>query len=105
MTIDEYAGWVATVAGVAAFPPNDNLLTRGLGLAGEAGEVADEPKKPLRDGRSDTGRFTEELGDVIYYWARLCVASGHKPSTLLAKGREKIVRRVATTASTPPDNS
>ena len=33
------------------------------------------------------------------YWACLCVASGQKPSALLEKSHEKIMRRVATTAS------
>jgi len=33
------------------------------------------------------------------YWACLCVASGQKPSALLEKSHEKIMRRVATIAS------
>jgi NTP pyrophosphatase (non-canonical NTP hydrolase) len=102
MTIDEYADWAATIAGVAAFPPNDKLSYLGLGLAGEAGEVANHIKKLLRDGKLETGRFTEELGDVIYYWACLCVASGQKPSAMLAGSYEKIVRRLAAVA--PPNN-
>jgi|SRR6516165_9796651 NTP pyrophosphatase (non-canonical NTP hydrolase) len=102
MTIDEYADWAATIGGVAAFPSNDKLSYLGLGLAGEAGEVANHIKKLLRDGKLETGRFTEELGDVIYYWACLCVASGQKPSAMLAGSYEKIVRRLATVA--PPNN-
>jgi NTP pyrophosphatase (non-canonical NTP hydrolase) len=102
MTIDEYADWAATIAGVAAFVSNDKFAYLGLGLAGEAGEVAGHTKKLLRDGELDTAKFAEELGDVIYYWACLCVASGQKPSALLAKSREKIARRVAMAAS--PDN-
>jgi len=99
MTIDEYADWAATVAQVTASPSNDKLSYLGLGLAGEAGEVADHIKKLLRDGGLDAERFTEELGDLIYYWACLCVASGQKPSALLAKSREKIMHRVGTTGS------
>jgi hypothetical protein len=37
----------------------------------------------------------DELGDVVYYWACLCVASGRKPSEVLAASRSKIVRRIA----------
>jgi NTP pyrophosphatase (non-canonical NTP hydrolase) len=98
MTIDEYADWAADVAGIGPLPSNDKFSYLGLGLAGEAGEVADQIKKLLRDGGLDTRRFTEELGDVIYYWACLCVASGQRPSALLAESREKIVHRLATTA-------
>jgi hypothetical protein len=36
----------------------------------------------------------EELGDVIYCWACLCVALGQKPSELLADSRAKIVGRL-----------
>ncbi|MGJ5029068.1 nucleoside triphosphate pyrophosphohydrolase family protein [Bradyrhizobium sp. HKCCYLS2038] len=101
MTIDEYADWAAGVAGVEPAPSTDKLSYLGLGLVGETGEVADHIKKLLRDGGLDSDGFTEELGDVIYYWACLCVASGQKPSALLAKSREKIAHRIANTA--PPN--
>lgn len=42
-----------------------------LGLAGEAGEVADKRKKRLRDGAAGPTRedMIEELGDVLWYAA------------------------------------
>ena len=53
----------------------------GLGLAGEAGEVADHVKKLLRDddGRLSDSRaedMAEELGDVLWYAARLASVAG-----------------------------
>ena len=53
------------------------LCYTGLGLAGEAGEVANQIKKILRD---DGGQVTpqrrekllSELGDVAWYFVRLC---------------------------------
>jgi NTP pyrophosphatase (non-canonical NTP hydrolase) len=50
-----------------------------LGLAGEAGELLTEYKKLLRDGTSHTqfsDRFTEELGDVLWYLANLATKFG-----------------------------
>lgn len=49
-----------------------------LGVAGEAGEVAEQIKKLLRD---DDGNLTsereakikKEIGDVLWYLARMCV--------------------------------
>jgi NTP pyrophosphatase (non-canonical NTP hydrolase) len=96
MTIDDYADWAAKVAGVSAEPATERLAYLGLGLAAEAGEVADHVKKLLRDGSLDRAAMIEELGDVIYYWACLCVASGRKPSELLAASRARIERKVAT---------
>ena len=41
MTIDEYADWAAVVANVTERPTNERFSYLGLGLAAEAGEVAD----------------------------------------------------------------
>jgi NTP pyrophosphatase (non-canonical NTP hydrolase) len=75
MTIDDYAEWAATVAKVTADPGSEKFSYLGLGLSAESGEVADLIKKLLRDGTLDRAALIEELGDVIYYWCCLCVAS------------------------------
>jgi NTP pyrophosphatase (non-canonical NTP hydrolase) len=97
MTIDEYAEWAARIAKISRPPAMERLCYLGLGLAAEAGEVADYIKKLLRDGTIDEPAMIEELGDVIYYWACLCAASGRKPSDVLAASRSKIERKVAST--------
>ena len=58
-----------------------NVLYPTLGLSGEAGEVADQVKRVLRD---DGGTLTDarrqriagELGDVLWYAARLAEELG-----------------------------
>lgn len=50
-----------------------------LGLAGEAGSVATEYKKKLRDGAAHTAwkaRMREELGDLLWYTATLATKLG-----------------------------
>jgi NTP pyrophosphatase (non-canonical NTP hydrolase) len=50
-----------------------------LGLAGEAGSVATEYKKLLRDGTAHTAwkaRIREELGDLLWYTATLATTFG-----------------------------
>ena len=95
MTIDDYANWAASVAGISAKPTAEQLSYLGLGLAAESGEVADHIKKLLRDGRLDQAALIDELGDVVYYWACLCAASGKKPSDVLAANQSKINRKIA----------
>jgi NTP pyrophosphatase (non-canonical NTP hydrolase) len=95
MTIDEYAAWAATL-GSAPLSANQQMLSYlGLGLAGEAGEVADRLKKFLRDGAWDPDGLAEELGDVIYFWACLCLVAGKQPSEVLEASRRKIELRAA----------
>lgn len=57
----------------AEISPRDAALLRGaVGLAGEAGEVADAIKKVVFHGHElDTGRLAAELGDVLWYVAVL----------------------------------
>ena len=95
MTINEYADWAATIAKVAENPSTERWSYLGLGLAAESGEVADHIKKLLRDDKLDRDALAGELGDAIYYWACLCVASGRKPSEILEASRAKIEQRVA----------
>lgn len=42
-----------------------------LGLTGESGEVAEKIKKFLRDGVFETALVAKELGDVLWYVARM----------------------------------
>ena len=99
MTIDEYAAWAASIAKVDEHPSNERLSYLGLGLAGEAGEVAEHIKKLLRDDWLDKAGLVEELGDVIYYWACLCAATGQQPSELLKASAAKIRRRISEPSS------
>ena len=60
----------------AIYPPQHKLIYPALGMAGEAGEVANKVKKLIRDGpenrpptwREDIGY---EIGDVIWYCSEL----------------------------------
>lgn len=46
-----------------------------IGLVGEAGEIANKVKKLIRDGDSPDKRqeIRAEIGDVLWYLARLCI--------------------------------
>ena len=102
MDIDDYVAWAAKTARISAGGTRDRELLSylGLGLAGEAGEVADHVKKLLRDGESAwrPEHVADELGDLIYYWAAFCAAIGRSPGDVLAASRAKIEARIAVKA-------
>ena len=79
MNFDEYQREARTTA---QYPDmGKNIYYPTLGLAGEAGEVAEKIKKLMRD---DHGVLTperraglkKELGDVLWYVAALCSELG-----------------------------
>jgi NTP pyrophosphatase (non-canonical NTP hydrolase) len=98
MDIDKYVEWARSVGPekTASDASETHLASLALGLLGDAGEVADLVKRRLRDGSLDRDRLALELGDVLYYWARLCAVSGAVPSELLERSRRAIEARQAT---------
>lgn len=94
-----YARWAAGIVTDIGTTDHERLAYLGLGLASEAGEVADVIKRRARDGRLDAAALADELGDVVYYWACLCAAIDRSPDEVLAASRAKIAVRLATGAA------
>ena len=74
MTLSSYQ---KAASGTAIYPTQHAITYPALGLAGEAGEVANKVKKLIRDGpenRPPTWRedIASEIGDVLWYIAALC---------------------------------
>ena len=78
----------------AIFPEEVALSYLTLGLAGEAGEVANKIKKVLRDGRSTDG-IAAELGDVLWYIAVLAHHLGEDLNTIAGANLYKLSKRAA----------
>lgn len=96
MTLDDFGVWAESIHSKATSGGRDRLLSYlGLGLSSEAGEVATEIKKLIRDGSLDEARCAEELGDVMYHWIRLCRLLGRRPEDIFAATRAKIDAKVA----------
>src|SRR5688572_10684686 len=74
------------------------LMYVGLGLAGEAGEIANQVKTIARD---DSGivsgerrsKILDEMGDVMWYWLRLCHELGFDPYDVLEHNETKLAAR------------
>jgi len=90
MTFEEYS---KRAHATAIYP--EGLAYPALGLAGEAGEVAEKVKKKLRDGKFDEKLFHKELGDVLWYLNELCLATGTTLSEIAEINVDKLESRQA----------
>lgn len=65
-----------------------------LGLAGEAGEIADHIKKWLYHGAEmDWDKFDLEMGDLFWYWTRALSKRGKTPKDIMAGNVRKLEAR------------
>lgn len=77
-----------------------------LGLAGEAGSVASEYKKRLRDGQAHSRwhpRMSEELGDVLWYLTAIADSVGLELEDVAAANLAKTRARWLTSPVAPLD--
>ena len=73
MTINEYQ---EKALETAIYPKEYKVVYPALGMAGEAGEVADKVKKVIRDNNGEISKekaleIAKEIGDVLWYCATL----------------------------------
>lgn len=97
LTFDEYA---TKAKSTAVYPKLSGLNYLALGVAGEAGEVADQVKKMIRDDASTlTGprqaKLRAELGDVLWYVAMMATELGIPLSDIAQGNLDKLADRKA----------
>ena len=73
------------------------LLTSCLGLAAEAGEFIEVPKKMFFQGKplteAEVFHLKRELGDVMWYWINACRALNLDPNEVIAENVRKLESR------------
>ncbi len=82
----------------ALYPVDQGITYCTLGLAGEAGEVADKVKKIIRDkggvvSPKDREELAKELGDVFWYLANLSFELNLALDFVAKKNIEKLSSR------------
>lgn len=80
----------------AVFPAGMRIIYPALGLAGEAGEVADKVKKIIRD-KNDSDEFKRdiaaEIGDCLWYCAVLANDLGFDLAQIADSNLSKLADR------------
>lgn len=73
------------------------LITACMGLAAEAGEFVEIPKKILFQGKpiteAEVFHLKRELGDVMWYWINACRALNLNPDDVIAENVNKLQAR------------
>lgn len=98
MNANDYQKWTESTA---IYPEsgtgsNTELYYLAMGLTSEAGEVAGKIKKLLRDNKLDIGNLIYELGDVLWYTARLVDSLGYEMEDVMEINYNKLNRRKET---------
>ena len=93
MNIQQY---LQSTRNTAIYPEDTFLEYLTLGLASEAGEVSGVVKKYIRqdfDLDMAQEKLRKELGDVIWYWTRLCDELGLDPQQVMEDNINKLQNR------------
>lgn len=67
--LDDYQ---RAAASTAIYKAEHAVIYPALGLAAEAGEVANKVKKIMRDGTFNREAIADEVGDCLWYIAAIC---------------------------------
>lgn len=79
----------------AKYPQSQAIEYLSLGLTSEAGEVAGKIKKIIRDGKTPNweNKVKSEIGDVLWYCARLADELGFELSEIADDNISKLLDR------------
>lgn len=95
MTLNEYQ---KKALETAIYPEQYKVIYPALGMAGEAGEVADKVKKIIRDSNGEITQekaleIAKEIGDVLWYCATLGNDLGFDLDTIAQMNYNKLHSR------------
>jgi NTP pyrophosphatase (non-canonical NTP hydrolase) len=97
-SMSDFNSYQRSASKTAIYPDEHRILYPALGLAGEAGEVANKVKKLVRDGpdnRPDDWReqIASEIGDVLWYCAALATDLNLTLGMIASQNEMKLSRR------------
>ena len=96
--MSDFRSYQLSASSTAIYPDNYKILYPALGLAGEAGAVANKVKKIVRDGPQNMPKdwrdqLASEIGDVLWYCAALATDLNLSLATIASQNEAKLRRR------------
>jgi len=91
-SLKEYQKWCRKTA-KKFNDPEKEIMTWGLGIAGEAGDVAGCVKKTFAHANDQRTGIRENIGDTIWYAAMIANFFGWDLEKILAENMKKISQR------------
>ena len=94
----KFSEYEELVKETAIYPATHRILYPALGMAGEAGEVANKVKKLVRDGLDSQPEnwrqeIAKEIGDVLWYCAALAHDLNVPMALIAAQNKDKLLAR------------
>jgi NTP pyrophosphatase (non-canonical NTP hydrolase) len=97
-SMSDFNSYQRSASRTAIYPDKHKILYPALGLAGEAGEVANKVKKIIRDGPESMPedwreQLASEIGDVLWYCAALATDLNLTLGMIAGQNEAKLSRR------------
>lgn len=93
ISLGQYQKLVTRTARTNFKNKNDEIADWGLGVAGEAGDLAGCIKKTIYHGNDQRQGIRENIGDTMWYLAMICNFFGWNFEEILAENIEKLKKR------------
>ena len=96
--MSDFNAYQRSASKTAIYPIEHRILYPALGLAGEAGEVANKVKKLIRDGPDGRPKdwreqISSEIGDVLWYCAALATDLNLTLGMIASQNEKKLSAR------------
>ena len=98
-SMSDFNAYQRSASRTAIYPTEHKILYPALGLAGEAGEVANKVKKLIRDGFENAPKdwreqIASEIGDVLWYCAALATDLNLTLGMIAGQNEQKLSARL-----------
>lgn len=93
MNLSEYQKLTSRTAGNQMGDPDKQIMNWGLGIAGEAGDVAGCIKKTVAHKNDQLPGIRENIGDTMWYISEICNFYGWDLAEILEENIDKLRKR------------